>query len=175
MCRTPPTSLQIRKAYSCKGGFPPLQRSALPKRPIKRPGEALIRMAVSYPVTKADTDPVGLDARLQIDLSLATPARFVVKSEEQVREYGRAFRATLDGLRTVMPNCQRVHLFYAGPMTLAFHLGQLISENIHPPVTVWNFSRGYEWGIDLAAAVTGDPCVMRSAAAKPSTDATEGK
>jgi nucleoside phosphorylase len=157
------------------GGFPQLQRNALPKRPIKGPGEALIRMAVSYPVTKADTDPVGLEARLQIDLSLSTPARFVVKSEEQVREYGRAFRATLDSLRTVMPDCQRVHLFYAGPMTLAFQIGQQISENIHPPVTVWNFSRGYEWGLDLAAAVTGDPCVTRSAAAKPSTDATEGK
>ena len=155
-------------------GFPQLQQSALPKRPIKEAGAALIRMAISYPVTKADTDPVGLEARLQIDLSLAAPARFVVKSEEQVLDYGRAFRATLDGLRTVMPACQRVHLFYAGPMALAFHLGQQISENIHPPVTVWNFSRAYEWGIDLAAAVAGDPCVVRPAAAT-SADAREGK
>jgi hypothetical protein len=148
-------------------GFPQLQRSTLPKRPIKETGEALIRMAISYPVTRADTDPVGITARLQIDLSLASPTRFVVKSEEQVLEYGRAFRATLDRLRTVMPACQRIHLFYAGPMALAFHLGQQISENIHPPVTVWNFSRAYEWGIDLAAAVTGDPCVVHTAAAAP--------
>lgn len=155
-------------------GFPHLQRSALPKRPVKEAGEALIRMAISYPVTKTDTDPVGIPARLQIDLSLASPARFVVKSEEQVRDYGRTFRAMLDSLRTVMPACQRVHLFYAGPMALAFHLGQQISENIHPPVTVWNFSRAYEWGIDLAAAVTGDPCVVRPLAAT-SPEAREGK
>jgi nucleoside phosphorylase len=141
-------------------GFPKLQRSSLPKRPVKELGVAIIRMAVSYPVTKADTDPLGLDARLQIDLSLDTPARFVVKSEEQVLDYGRSFRTTLDGLRTAMPDCERVHLFYAGPMALAFHLGQQISENIHPPVTVWNYSRGYEWGLDLAAAVTGEPCVV---------------
>lgn len=155
-------------------GFPQLQRSALPKRPIKEVGEALIRMAISYPVTRTDTGPVGIPFRLQIDLSLASPARFVVKSEEQVLEYGRAFRAMLDSLRTVMPACQRVHLFYAGPMALAFHLGQQISENIHPPVTVWNFSRAYEWGIDLTAAVTGDPCVVRPAAAT-SAGAREGK
>lgn len=155
-------------------GFPQLQPMAAPKRPIKEAGHALIRMAISYPVTKADTDPVGILACLQIDLSLAAPARFVVKSEEQVLEYGRAFRATLDGLRTAMPACERVHLFYAGPMALAFHLGQQISENIHPPVTVWNFSRGYEWGIDLAAAVTGDPCVVRPAAAR-SGEAREEK
>jgi hypothetical protein len=148
------------------GGHPPLQRSTLPKRAIKEPGEVLIRMAISYPVTKADTDPVGLSPRLEIDLSLDEPVRFVVKSEEQTREYGRAFRATLDQLRTVMPRCQRVHLFYAGPMALAFHLGQMISENIHPPVTAWNFSRAYEWGIDLGAAVVGESCIVRSAGAK---------
>jgi hypothetical protein len=141
-------------------GFPELVHSRLPRRPIKEPGEAVIRMAVSYPVTKADTDSVGLDPRLEIDLSLAEPVRFVVKSEDQVRQYGRMFRATLDQLRTVMPGCRRVHIFYAGPMALAFHLGQMISENIHPPVTVWNYSRAYEWGIDLAAAVTGEPCVV---------------
>lgn len=142
-------------------GFPNLQRIA-PKRTVKGPGEAVIRMGVSYPVTKTDTDPVCPGAKLQIDLSLDAPARFVVRSEEQVLEYGRQFRATLDGLRTIMPACQRVHLFYAGPMALAFHLGQQISENIHPPVTVWNFSRAYEWGLDLAAAVTGEPCVVRA-------------
>jgi hypothetical protein len=147
-------------------GFPELVPSGLPKLPIKEPGEAVIRMAISYPVTRADTDSVGLGARLQVDLSLAEPARFVVKSEDQVRVYGRVFRTALDDLRAVMPGCRRVHIFYAGPMALAFHLGQMISENIHPPVTVWNYSRGYEWGIDLAAAVTGELCVVRPARAK---------
>jgi hypothetical protein len=142
-------------------GFPELVRSGLPKRPIKEPGEAVIRMAISYPVTRADTDSVRLGARLEVDLSLAEPARFAVKSEDQVREYGRVFRATLDQLRAVMPGCRRAHIFYAGPMAQAFHLGQMISENIHPPVTVWNYSRAYDWGIDLAAAVTGELCVVR--------------
>lgn len=69
-----------------------------------------------------------------------------------------------------MPACRRVHLFYAGPMALAFHLGQQISENIHPPVVVWNYSRRYEWGIDLAAAVSGEPCVVLPAGSSPQED-----
>jgi nucleoside phosphorylase len=146
-------------------GFPPLQRSELPRRAIKEPAEVVIRMSVSYPVNPADTAALQLDARLQIDLSVAEPVRGVVRSEEQVREYGRVFRETLDQLRKVMPACRRVHLFYAGPMALAFHVGQQISENTHPPVVAWNFSRGYEWGIDLAAAVSGEPCVVRPAPA----------
>jgi hypothetical protein len=47
-----------------------------------------------------------------------------------------------------------IHLFYAGPVSLAFHLGQQISENIHPPVIVWNYRReqGYNWAVDLLRA-----------------------
>lgn len=44
--------------------IPSLKRSDLSRRAIKDPGEVLIRMAISYPVTRADTDPLGLSARL---------------------------------------------------------------------------------------------------------------
>lgn len=142
-------------------GFPPLNRSGLPKRPVKEVGDVVIRMSVSYPVSPRDTEILGLDAKLQVAMSVPNPVRGAVRSEAQVREYGRVFRETLDQLRKVMPACRRVHLFYAGPMALAFHIGQQISENIHPPVVVWNYSRGYEWAIDLAAAVSGEPCVIR--------------
>jgi nucleoside phosphorylase len=141
--------------------FAALQCKGLPKRLVKTSGEVFLRMAISYPVSLPDTRALGLKSELEIDLSLQAPARSVVQSEEQVRAYGRQFREVLDQLTRVMPGCQRLHLFYAGPMALAFHLGQQISENIHPPVAVWNYSRGYEWAIDLRAAVSGEPCVLR--------------
>lgn len=147
--------------------FPPLNRNGLPKRAIKEAGDVVIRMSVSYPVNAADTEALGLATRLWIDLSVPEPVRGIVRSEAQVREYGRVFRETLDQLCKVMPACRRVHLFYAGPMALAFHVGQQISENIHPPVVVWNYSRGYEWGIDLAAAISGEPSVVRPCTNKP--------
>jgi hypothetical protein len=118
-------------------------------------------MSISYPVLVAQTEALGLDAPLQIDLSLAPPERSVVRTEEQSRAYGVVFRETLDQVRQLMPRCRRVHLFYAGPMALAFHIGQQVSENIHPPVVAWNFTRDYDWAIDLVAAVAGEPCVLR--------------
>ena len=142
-------------------GFPAFNRTELPKRTIKEPGEVVIRMPISYPIHAADIEPLQLNPRLQIDLAFPNIDRGVVRSEEQVREYGRVFRETLDLIRKKMPACRRVHLFYAGPMALAFHIGQQISENIHPPVVVWNYSRGYEWAIDLASALSGEPCVIR--------------
>ncbi len=147
--------------------YPELGRQGLPRKTINTAGDATIRVSVSYRILAVQTEALGLDAPLQIDLSLADPARNVVCSETQVRAYGRIFRETLDQIHTVMPRCRRVHLFYAGPMALAFHIGQQISENIHPPVAVWNFAREYEWAIDLAAAVIGQPCVLRRQAERP--------
>jgi hypothetical protein len=147
-------------------GFPALECKGLPKRPLKKLGDVFLRMAVSYPINVESTRNLGITPQLEVDLSLASPARSIVRSEEQVRAYGRAFRQTMDELARLLPAGGTVHLFYAGPMALAFHLGQQISENIHPPVAVWNYSRGYEWAIDLRAAVSGEPCILRPAASQ---------
>jgi hypothetical protein len=96
-----------------------------------------------------------------VDLTVPDPKRGLVRSEEQIREYGRTLRHVLDVITERCPAIKCIHIFYAGPVSLAFHLGQQISRNIHPPVIVWNFRQGqYEWGIDLAAAVLDKPCTV---------------
>ena len=122
---------------------------------------AIIRVSISYRSSAAQTDPLGLNAPVLIDLAVPDPSRGIVRSEAQTRAYGLVFRKTLDLLAAMMPGCHRVHLFYAGPMALAFHLGQQVSENIHPPVLAWHFHGAYEWAIDLAAAVTGELSIVR--------------
>jgi nucleoside phosphorylase len=144
-----------------QGTIPPLEVRGAPERPSRRKGVAVVRISVSYTVTAAQTRAVFPRAALEVDLSVLDPERGVVRSEEQVREYGRTFRRMLDLITQRYPFVQRVHIFYAGPVALAFHLGQQISENIHPAVTVWNFRQEYGWGIDLAAASLGEPCVVR--------------
>lgn len=85
-----------------------------------------------------------------------------MRSEEQVDEYATTFRGMLDSLESLSPRAKGVHLFYAGPMALAFRIGQQISPSMHPPVTVWNYRAGrYEWGIDLEAVRDGLPAIVR--------------
>src|SRR5712692_3033289 len=144
-----------------QGDISPLKVRGEPERPSRRKGVAVVRISISYTVTAAQTRAVFPHAALEVDLSVPDPERGVVRSEEQVREYGRTFRRVLDLITQRCPSVQRIHIFYAGPVALAFHLGQQISENIHPAVTVWNFRQEYGWGIDLAAASLGEPCVVR--------------
>jgi len=140
--------------------IPPLEVRGAPERPSRRKGVAVVRISISYTVTAAQTRAVFPRAALEVDLTVPDPERGVVRREEQVREYGRTFRRVLDLITQRCPAVQRIHIFYAGPVALAFHLGQQISENIHPAVTVWNFRQQYGWGIDLAAASLGEPCVV---------------
>jgi len=144
-----------------QGAIPPLEVRNAPERPSRRKGVAVVRISISYTVTAAQTRAVFPRAALEVDLSVPDPERGVVRSEEQVREYGRTFRRVLDLIAQRCPSAQHIHIFYAGPVALAFHLGQQISENIHPAVTVWNFRQEYGWGIDLAAASLREPCVLR--------------
>lgn len=149
-----------------EASFPELEVSGLPSRRANREGEAVVTMSVSYAVDRAQLRGVVGDPLATVDMKLPRPERGVVKSEAQTRAYGRAFRRVIDGIAQCLPMCRRVHLFYAGPVSLAFHLGQQISANIHPAVTVWNYRRGaYEWGIDLAAATRGGACVAYPIAA----------
>lgn len=144
--------------------FPALQVRGLPKRKVNRPGDAVVRMSVSYQVNTPQTRINVPESALEIDMTVPSPERGIVRSEEQTRAYGREFRRVIDQIAQQAPSCRRVHLFYSGPVSLAFHLGQQISANIHPPVTAWNFRRGsYEWGIDLAAAAVGESCVVSQA------------
>ncbi len=54
-----------------------------------------MRISISYRVTAAQTRAVVPRAALEVDLSVPEPERGVVRSEEQVREYGRTFRSRM--------------------------------------------------------------------------------
>lgn len=148
-----------------KQPFPLLEAHGLPKRASRHAKEVVIRVSVSYLANKLQTQVVVPHPAFEIDLVPAEPeknvVRNIVRSEEQVRNYGQVFRKTIDTIANRFPSVKRIHLFYAGPVSLAFHIGQQISENIHPPVVVWNYKQVYEWGIDLAAAYRGENCIIR--------------
>jgi nucleoside phosphorylase len=142
--------------------FPSLEIYGLPNnQQVWQAKDVVLRVSVSYLISSSQVASVVPDDAVEIDLTLPKPERHIVRSEAQVREYGRIFRRTLDSIAEKLPTGQRIHLFYAGPVSLGFHLGQQISENIHPPVIVWNYHRRYDWAVDLAAAYLGEECIIR--------------
>ena len=143
--------------HEASASFPSLSVAGIPEQTTIKEGDFVVRMSVSYLISAENTRAVVSDAAAEIDLVVSNPSRGIVQSERQVFEYGKELRKVLDGLANMAQNPrQKVHLFYAGPVSLAFHVGQLISESIHPPVLLWNYRRRYEWAIDLSAAAKGE-------------------
>ncbi len=141
--------------------FPELEVSGIPNYHSWPNKDVILRVSVTFPVQPKQTITANLPDAIEIDLTIPQPEWGIVRGERQVREYGRIFRRILDRISNNLSLGRRIHLFYAGPNSLGFHLGQQISENIHPPVIVWNYHKGYDWGIDLAAAYSGEFSIIR--------------
>jgi hypothetical protein len=141
--------------------FPPLEVRGIPRRKNVTKSVVAIGVSVSFTVAPWQIHTVGLHNALIVELKVPHPKRGIVRSEEQVREYGRIFRSVLDLIVERCPATKCIHVFYAGPMALAFHSAQQIAGDVHPPVVAWNFlPPRYDWGIDLTAASFGNPCIV---------------
>ena len=116
-----------------------------------RDGDVVIKFGVSYKINDNDVDNIVSSPILKIDFSLENPTPDVIRSTKQVEKYARAFRELLDEIHNLDANINCIHLFYAGPVSLALRCGQQISPTIHPKVLVYNYtnhdSPKYKWGV----------------------------
>ena len=67
------------------------------------------------------------------------------------------------------PGPARIHVFYSGPMSVAFCLGRQISPTIHSPVFVYNFSAKatpkYAWALHVNGQGPAESLIVSTLAA----------
>lgn len=88
---------------------------------------------------------------IAIDIFVDNPDVMWLRSSEQLTKLGQVFRRGLTLLRNWIPNCQRIHLFYAEPTDGAIVIGQQINPRMNPVVDVYEYSREssprYQWAL----------------------------
>jgi len=131
------------------------------ENPEGTPTDAVLGVSVSYSIEPELTAKVIAQPRFAHDLRVAKPVIDIVQSEIQARTYAGEVRRSLDVLAATRPRLARIHLFYAGPVSVAFAIGQAYSPTIHPPVIVWNHRSGtYDWGLNLSLALDGEEAII---------------
>jgi hypothetical protein len=119
--------------------------------------DAVIKFGISYPIQDQDVDRIVPQPRLDYELQMPEPEPDSIRSHEQLEGYARVFRKTLDLIHNTHPAVKQVHVFYAGPVSLAFRCGQLISPTLHPKVFVYNFvfndDPKYKWAFGINASM----------------------
>lgn len=139
------------------GNYPKIKLEGMPTYLDQTKGDLIIRISVSYPVTLEAITGIVPTPIASLHLAIDHPGLDIVTSKKQLREYSMIFRAMLDEIHNKLPNTECIHIFYAGPVTVAFNFGRMISKTIHPKIIIYNyFSRdtpSYAWGLAITSSV----------------------
>ena len=135
------------------GEFPEIQFEGIPLQLNYSEDDVVLKMSISYPVLDKDIAEIVPKPSNLIHLFLGQPKIDSVRYKNQLEQYASCFRDALDSIHNNLPNVKRIHLFYAGPVPLAFKCGQLISPTIHPKVLIYNYyfqdTPRYKWGLPV--------------------------
>ena len=149
-----------------EGDYPEIRLVGLPDVISQKCGDVVVRVSISYPVTPEAIEDIVPNPIASIQLSINHPKIDVVTSMKQIQQYSDVFRGMFDEIHNKLPNTERVHIFYAGPVPLAVYFGRQISKTIHPRIIVYNHSTKanphYAWGIEITADVDSPDFMIRT-------------
>lgn len=119
-------------------------------------GDVILTIGISYPIHPSEIDELNLTNVLgHVSLKADLPQRQLIQNQSQIDQLCKEFQRTLEHIKNTFPNRQRIHLFYAGPASLCFALGQNVSERIDPTIQVYNYSAQehpkYAWSLEINA------------------------
>lgn len=113
--------------------------------------DVAIRVSVSYLVGEAEVRKVMPAKYADIHIYLPQPHLDAMQSMSDIQTVCKAFRDQID--RTDVRS-RSLHIFYSGPVSLGFALGQQISSTVHGDVNVYNYDLSnvpaYGWSIQMA-------------------------
>lgn len=117
-------------------------------------GDVTIAVGISYPVHASEIAELGLSNILgTIEINARRPQRQLISNQDQIDQICTEFRRALEAVKNKFPHRQRIHLFYAGPVSLCFALGRCVSERIDPEIIIYNYSSKaepkYSWSLSL--------------------------
>lgn len=108
---------------------------------VSKDNEIAIRVSLSAKIEQHQTLNVISEITRFIDLEVKNPNIMWLCSPEQLRALRRTFRNILQNIRTYLPECKKIHLFYAGPTGGAIVIGQEINPRMNPPTVLYQFSQ----------------------------------
>jgi hypothetical protein len=130
-----------------------IQVSGLPERLIEEETEVVIRVSLSNPVSKKQTDTIISNSSVEVDIFVDDPDVMWLVSLQQLTQLAKIFRQVLKAIRNNVPNCQRIHLFGAVPTGACIVIGQAINPRMNAPVELYQFdasaSPPYKWALTL--------------------------
>ncbi len=132
---------------------PSFHVEGIPEQVSQQNGDVVMLMSISYAINSPEPYEVVDQPLAHVHIRAEIPQLGLIDSKQVLNVFTEIFRDTLQKINHRFPYAQRLHLFYAGPPTLAFRCGQQINRNIDPEILVYNYSRrefpNYRWALNL--------------------------
>jgi hypothetical protein len=149
-----------------------VKTNELPREQVLQSGIAVIRIALSAPISDADvTTAVGATRLADVTISPEgrNPVTGLVQSAADVEHVRQVFRGALSAIFAARPQVDAIHLFVAAPVSICFVLGQELHLRSSVPVHTYRFRRAegetsYSEAIRLSSsAVESRPAPLSAA------------
>lgn len=117
-------------------------------------GDVVVAIGISFPVHSSEIAELKLlNVLATVEINARHPQRELISSQNQIDQVCAEFRHVLELIKNKFQNRQRIHIFYAGPVSLCFALGRCVSERLDPEIIVYNYSLKtsphYSWALSL--------------------------
>jgi len=112
----------------------------IPRKKSKASRPVIIRCSISAEVSERLTSAVVAEAVANVHIHVEKPAINAIKYYSQILELGVKFREVLDIIRTTVPKCTGIHMFYAGPCSGAVNIGRQINATINAPIYLYQYN-----------------------------------
>lgn len=114
-------------------------------------GDVVIRVSLSAEIHVQSTVDLVSDPLVDVRIGVERPTVTWLQAAEQLREIGAVFRGVLERVRAeVADRCERIHLFYAGPISGAIEIGRQHKAHIDGPMVTYQYN------------ATQTPCYLRA-------------
>ena len=133
-----------------------IQVSGLPSEAIRDEAEVSIVVSLSADISSVDVEDAAPSSMIRINIFVENPDVMWLRSPRQLSTLAQVFRATLAAIRSKVPRCTRIHLFYAGPTGGCIVLGQQINPRMNPPVELYQYSQQTSPRYQQALTLTED-------------------
>ena len=132
--------------------------SGLPTSVNNDPVEVSLSMSLSASVAEIDVQEAAPNCAFHMAISIVEPDVMWLRSPVQLQKLTQVLRQTLTAIRTKVPRCTDIHIFYAGPTGGAIVLGQTINPRMNPPVRLYEYSQQttplYQHALTLTQALS---------------------
>ncbi len=118
--------------------------NGLPAKLVQGSVEAVICVSLSARIARVDTVAAAGDCPIHVDIRVPQPDVMWLRSVEQLTALRRSLRGALRDLNRLVPECSRIHLFFAGPTGGAIVAGQAINPRMTPEVCLYEYDRKME-------------------------------